>query len=100
VHSDRLTESIVHLVETIGWEVRQVLHPSSLRLELAVSPPLMASRKDIVRMIKQLYTAPFWGSTIGNCFSTDHDCGMSYIHFRQEAILPNFPEHQTIMSRV
>ena len=94
MNNDRLTESIVKLVEAIGWQVNSVHHPSSLRLELVVVPPLTATFADLQRMLAQLYDAPFWGSTIGQCFSSDHDCGRSSLRFRQEAPLPDFPEDQ------
>ncbi|MCX7428805.1 MAG: hypothetical protein NTW96_24665 [Planctomycetia bacterium] len=96
MNSDRLTDSLRHLIETIGWTIDCIQHPSSLTVEFWVAPPLTATRKQIQTMIEQLYTAPFWGSTVGNCFSTDHNCGRDYIRLRQESPLPNFPEVQPI----
>jgi len=94
MNSERLTNSLRHLLETIGWEVRSVHHPSSLRVEFVITPPLTATFAKLDIMIDQLYEAPFWGSTIGQCFSSDHDRCMSYIRLRQESPLPNFPEDQ------
>jgi len=91
VNNDYLTDSIINLVKQIGWEVRRVYHPSSLRLDLTVTPPLTAIVKGIQVMMYQLYNLPFFGSTIGNCFTMHHDLGKSYIAFKQAAKLPDFP---------
>ena len=98
MNSERMTEALRGLIETIGWEVRAVHHPSSLRVEFTVCPPLTATTKQVMAMLEQLFSVPFYGSTVGNCFSSDHDCGMSYIRLRQEGPLPNFPEDQPYYS--
>ena len=85
MNSDYLARTLRGALESAGWQVNSEHHPGSLRVEFVVCPPMLATLPDLRRMVAEVYSSPILGQTVGDRFSSDHDCGLSYFRFRLES---------------